>query len=262
MGIRQQVGRILGPPHLDEVLIVCRVIGKQPGTMVDVGAHHGYALDPYLQRNWDVHAFEPDPNNRAVLESRCPGITIDPRAVSQTDGDEVALFTSDVSTGISTLSPFHASHTATATVQTVRLDTYLRDHSIDRVDFLKTDVEGYDLLALRTFPWSTHQPRAVVCEYEDHKTAKLGHTTDDTAQFLQQQGYAVLVSEWWPIVEYGASHRWRRFMRYPCEVPADSWGNLIGVDPELLEAVERAGRSAVRRLLLRKEVDRVRHLFN
>ncbi|MGE2689153.1 FkbM family methyltransferase [Mycolicibacterium pulveris] len=258
MEVRQLVRRVLGPWNLDEVLMVFRVIGGKPGTMLDVGAHHGSALSPFLNRGWTVHAFEPDPANREILSSRCPGAVIDSRAVSEVDGDEVALFTSDVSTGISTLSPFHATHTPTATVQTVRLDTYLRERAVDQVDFLKTDIEGFDLFALRTFPWATHHPKAVVCEFEDHKTLRLGHDVHESAQYLERQGYSVLVSEWEPIARYGTRHRWRRFARYPADVAADSWGNLIAVEPPLLEPLERAGQSAVRRLRTRQWVDRLR----
>ncbi|MFS0900880.1 FkbM family methyltransferase [Mycolicibacterium litorale] len=258
MGIKQRIGKALGPPNLDEVLMVCRVIGDRPGTMVDVGAHHGYALEPFLDQGWVVHAFEPDPANRAILSSRCPGALIDPRAVSETDGEEVSLFTSDVSTGISTLSPFHTTHAVTATVQTVRLDTYLKEQDVQRVDFLKVDIEGFDLFALRSFPWDTHQPKAVVCEFEDHKTTRLGHTVHDIAKFLQNEGYAVIVSEWEPITEYGVNHAWKRFVRYPVTLSQDGWGNLIAVQPHLVEAFEQACRSTERRLRVRRLVDWVR----
>jgi FkbM family methyltransferase len=259
MSLRQLVSGALGPPDLDEVLMVCHVIGETPGTMLDVGAHQGFALEPFLERGWTVYAFEPDPANRAILSSRCPTAKIDPRAISEADGDEVPLFTSDVSTGISTLSPFHATHAPTATVKTVRLDTYVREQGIKQVDFLKTDIEGFDLFALRTFPWRDHHPMAVVCEFEDHKTTRLGHDVHDVAHFLEQQGYAVIVSEWEPIVEYGTKHQWRRFVRYPTDLAGDSWGNLIAVEPQLLPAMEKAGRSTARRLRARHWVDRVRH---
>jgi FkbM family methyltransferase len=255
---RQIASRLLGPPDLDEVFIVFRVIGKSPGVMVDVGAHQGYALEPFLKRGWIVHAFEPDPSNRAILSSRCPAAVIDPRAVAESDNEEVPLYTSDVSTGISTLSPFHNTHTATASVRTVRLDTYLRDRKVDHVDFLKTDIEGFDLFALRTFPWESGRPKAVVCEFEDNKTKRLGHDVHETARFLQAQGYVVVVSEWEPIKEYGSRHKWRRFDRYPVELAGDSWGNLIGIEPQLLPQLERVGRFSARRLRIRQWVDRVR----
>lgn len=155
MVLKSLACRILPQWDVDEVRIVFHVIGRTPGTMLDVGAHQGYSAAPFLVRKWTVHAFEPDPSNRSILSSRFPNINIDPRAVAEMDGEEVSLFTSDVSTGISTLSPFHDSHTPTTTVRTVRLDTYIREKGIDHVEFLKIDTEGFDLFVLRTFPWNS-----------------------------------------------------------------------------------------------------------
>lgn len=258
MRLQQRVGALLGPSEMDEVGMVCRIIGAAPGVMLDVGAHQGHSLQPFLERGWRAYALEPDPANRRILAARFASAVIDPRAVSETDAEKLALFTSDVSSGISTLSPFHASHEPTTTVETVRLDTYLREAGVDRVDFLKTDIEGFDLFALRTFPWQTHHPKAVVCEFEDRKTTLLGHTVHDTAEFLEKQGYAVVVSEWEPIVEYGSRHTWRRFARYPVALAGDSWGNLIAVDPALLTVTERVGSQTARRLRLRQWIDRIR----
>lgn len=252
MSIRQKVIYRLFGGALNEVSIVFQTIGGQPGVMLDVGAHWGTSLAPFLATGWTVHAFEPDPTNRAKLSSDYPAAIIDPRAVSENDGDTVSFFTSDVSSGISTLSPFHPSHVPTASVETVRLDTYILKHGIRRVDFVKTDVEGFDLFALRTFPWETQRPTAIVCEFEDRKTERLGYTAQDLAQFLAQKGYSIVVSEWNPVIEYGSQHKWREFKSYPADIPPDSFGNLIAVEPALLPTIERACRSAARNLRARE----------
>lgn len=215
-----------------------------PGLLVDVGAHFGSSLRRFADDGWRVIAIEPDPNNRAVLVERLQGrenVIVDARAIGEQDGEILSLYTSDVSTGISALAPFHPSHRATSEVETVRLDTLLA--LADRVTALKTDLEGYDLLALRTFPWARLHPRAVVCEFEDRKTVPLGYTYHDLGSYLVEQGYAVFVSEWFPVVEYGRRHRWRSLRRYPSELedPA-AWGNFIAVDADLNEAVLRAAK--------------------
>lgn len=258
LGLKKAVGRFLGPPVMDEVAILGHVMGGRVGTVIDVGAHQGFALEPFVCRGWKAYALEPDPSNREILTRRCPSAVIDPRAVAETDDEELPLFTSDVSTGISTLSPFHPSHRPTASVKTVRLDTFISEHQIRNVDFLKIDIEGYDLTALRTFPWDTHHPRAVITEFEDKKTTLLGHTVGDIARFLEEKGYVVVVSEWDPVIEYGSQHTWRRFVRFPVDLAADSWGNLIAVDPSLVPAVEKAARMSERRLRVRQAVDRIR----
>ena len=56
------------PPQFDEALAVFRSLSSHgPGTMVDVGAHFGGSLAPFLHADWRVLAFEPDRMNRAAL---------------------------------------------------------------------------------------------------------------------------------------------------------------------------------------------------
>ena len=237
--LRGVVHRVRGPAF-DEVAIVYEALRREgPGLLVDVGAHFGSSLRRFADDGWRVIAIEPDPKNRAFLVERMQGrdnVTIDGRAIGERDGEVLALYTSDVSTGISALAPFHPSHRATSEVETVRLDTLLASEA--HVTVLKTDLEGFDLPALRTFPWDRFHPRAVVCEFEDRKTTPLGYTYHDLGMYMVQRGYAVFVSEWFPVVEYGRRHRWRSLRAYPSELedPA-AWGNFIAVEEDLREAV-------------------------
>lgn len=228
-------------PNLDELQAVRGAMrATRHGVLVDVGAHHGSSLLPFATDGWRVHAFEPDPGNRAVLETRTRSfdqVTVDARAIGPRDGEVVTLFTSPVSSGISTTRPFDPSHRPTAEVTTVRLDTYLAD--VPEVTVLKTDAEGQDLPILETFPWDRLRPAAVVAEFEDRKTAgPVGYTFHDLATYLGNYGYTVLISEWYPVVRYGAKHRWRRIERYPTEL-ADSaaWGNVVAIVPTLASRV-------------------------
>jgi FkbM family methyltransferase len=229
--VKRLLAGLAGFP-LDEMALVYSLVRTDgPSTMVDVGAHHGQSLWRFAAHRWQVHAFEPDPANRSVLEKRVRGIPtvkVDRRAVAPSDGQSATLFTSPVSSGISTLSPFHRSHVPTATVETIRLDTYLTD--VDAVAVLKTDAEGYDLAVLGTFPWDRMAPRVVVCEFEDSKAT--GGTFHEMAEFLVARGYVVFVSEWYPVLEYGRQHRWRSMKEFPTPLlDSSGWGNLIAVMP-------------------------------
>jgi FkbM family methyltransferase len=249
---------LLGPRQIEEVELARRALGRFSGVVVDVGAHHGLAISPFLKTGWIGFAIEPDPDNRSILEVNCPGLTIDSRAIAEIDGQTVSLFTSKVSSGISTLSAFHETHKVTATVETVRLDTFLHQYQVSKVDFLKIDIEGYDLFALRTFPWATHRPKVIVCEFEDKKTVPLGYDVISMAQFIKEKGYEVVVSEWEPIVEYGQQHTWKRFTKALETVNKESWGNLIAVLPNLTEDLDRECIRTLRRLRLRHWTDRIR----
>ena len=242
--IRRVAFDFIAPP-LDEVDVIHRVVSPAgPGVMVDVGAHVGGALMRFAQEGWRVFAVEPDPANRARLLRRVhafANVTVDDRAVADQDGLQVDLYTSQVSTGISTLTPFHPSHVHTATVKTVRLDTLLV--GVDQVTVLKTDTEGHDLPVLKTFPWLRLRPSGVVAEFEDRKTWALDYDMRDMAEYLSDLGYVVFVSEWYPIVEYGQRHRWRSLRQYPVALAnPNGWGNLIAVDQGLAAEVSRYAR--------------------
>ncbi|MDO8287589.1 MAG: FkbM family methyltransferase [Parvibaculum sp.] len=214
--------------HVDEVAMMAALCGRG-GVMVDVGAHHGGSTEQFLALGWKVIAYEPDPNNRAKFieaHGSNPSVQWSPDAISLKDGEKVQLFASDVSTGISGLSAFHPSHEPLAIVNTVRLDADLKRRGVEKVDFLKIDVEGFDFFALQSFDWALH-PRFAVYEFENNKTVPLGYTLDDSAAFMRGQGYHLLYSVWEPIVRYGTSHTWRGLYGDPPADAAVCWGNVM-----------------------------------
>ena len=213
------------------VLAWCGSGSRWPKRLVDVGAHWGTVSQLFAAQGWEVLALEPDPENRSHLERKLggnPRVQIDARAVGPDQSEPRTLYTSHVSSGISTLQPFHETHSPSAEVPVVSLTRILKERLIRRVDFLKVDVEGFDLSVLASLDWSTWRPSVVTAEFEDRKTSQYGTTSLDVAYFLKGNGYSVYVSEWWPIVEYGREHQWRRL--YPLgtrKIPSDSWGNFI-----------------------------------
>lgn len=233
--VRRQIQRTLKRRKVDEVELLFRHVWKSSdgGVMFDVGAHHGESFEDFALNGWQVFAFEPDPVNRRVLEQRIRDlekVKIDPRAVSDRAVERTQFFRSEVSTGISSLSAFHESHEDAGSVSVTTLKDVIADEHITKIQFLKIDTEGHDLMVLRGFPWDELRPETVICEFEDRKTAALGYRFTDLANYLRERGYNILVSEWYPIQEYGQLHRWRRFVRYPCELlEPDAWGNLIAI---------------------------------
>lgn len=241
---------------LDETDIVAELLADRPAgsVMVDVGAHQGGSLAPFLDRGWRIFAFEPDNANRAGLLRRLAEhprrelVTLSDQAVSDVGGREISFYTSAESTGVSSLKPFLDSHAASQRVGVTTLREALPP--LPRVDFLKIDTEGFDLNVLRGLPWDRFTPDVVECEFEDAKTVPLGYTFHDLAGFLVERGYTVFVSEWHPIIRYGIRHDWRRLTRYPSEL-ADprGWGNLLavrdpGLEPRLVQAFAAASRPA------------------
>lgn len=139
---------------------ITRTLLKPGMTAVDVGANIGWyssifagAVASRGGRIGKVFAVEPFPDNLKRLERLkellpLPGIlTIIQGVCSNKDGT-APLF----------LNRFHPGHTLveevsqgsaftgqSITVQTITLDTIAREHKINRIDFLKIDVEGAEL---------------------------------------------------------------------------------------------------------------------
>ena len=240
--------------EVDETAVVARLLVERAGPshiMLDVGAHVGTSAAYFENLGWTIKCFEPDQKNRKNLSSRfqsATGITIDPRAVSDAPATGVKFYTSPESTGISGLLAFRDTHVVSNTVDVTTVAEIIISNQLKRVDFLKIDVEGYDLNVLKGVPWDTVKPDVIECEFEDAKTLKLGHTWKTLVDFLQEHGYSVYISEWHPIVRYGIAHDWRRVTPYVGQdVSAKAWGNLLAFreDPGY-DAVSKAFNALVK----------------
>ena len=217
--------------HLDEVDIVFDILQKKQGVMIDVGAHHGSALAKFAKIQWKIYAFEPDKNNRKILienYGNYKNVDIDSRGCSDKEQKNVSFFTSEESTGISGLSAFVDSHIETDKIEITTLVKAIKEKSIKEVDFLKIDTEGFDYFVLCGFPWDKIKPSMIVCEFEDKKTKPLGYNYQELGNYLIEQGYKVVLSEWYPIERYGIRHKWRCFKSFPSELEdINGWGNMI-----------------------------------
>jgi FkbM family methyltransferase len=218
---------------IEEVEIVYNLLRQnKEGIMIDVGAHFGTTLEPFMNLGWTIHAFEPDPNNRKKLidlVGNNSNVFINTEAVSNVTGLELSFYSSKLSTGISGLSNFHPTHEELTKVITVTLSDYISSRGFDKIDFLKIDTEGHDFFVLQGYDWDSQpNPSVIVCEFEDNKTVPLGYSYEKMGDFLVSKGYYVVMSEWKPIKEYGGSHKWLRLSDYPAKLNVtDSWGNFI-----------------------------------
>jgi len=224
---------------LDETEVISDMLGHSVGpvrTMIDVGAHTGTSAAHFVRKGWKIHCYEPDPNNRKHLTKKfgdLDEVTIDVRAVGEEPATQVPFFTSAESTGISGLSAFRESHELLGHVDMTTVAEIVDEHEITHIDFLKIDVEGFDLGVLKGVPWDRIKPAVIECEFEDAKTLPMGHSSTDIAEYLRARGYFVYFSEWHPIIRYGIPHDWRRVVPYPgVDVPSNSWGNLLAFETD------------------------------
>jgi len=123
------------------------------GIYFDVGAFRGITAQWFASRADKVYAFEPMPENaesiRKVLKVRALGnVSVHELAVSDSSGSaklNVHQVKGHNSLGTVTTSRY----LYTITVPTTTLDEFAEQHGIERIDFLKIDVEGFEPEVLR-----------------------------------------------------------------------------------------------------------------
>lgn len=125
----------------------------------DVGAHTGLYANFLIKRRPDliIHAFEPNPVTYAKLAAAANGkYAVHPVALGDHDGEAVMH---DIEAGGSECATLVSGEglrelygdkpQRTISVPVKKLDDVLKSLSVNRVDYLKIDAEGYDLMVLR-----------------------------------------------------------------------------------------------------------------
>ena len=154
---------------------------KTGGVFVEVGAHDGLNLSNShffeYQRGWTGLLVEPNPTVFQLLEVNRPNAIREQMAVSNRDNCTVPFrqltgYTEVLSGIISDYDPRHEQridqeleqHSGTSNVIEVpctTLDTLLRKHNIDRIDYLSIDTEGSEINVLQGIDWA-RVPIAVI----------------------------------------------------------------------------------------------------
>lgn len=142
-------------------------------TIVEVGAHEGDETFKFLEDiDALVYAFEPDwyKFRELFIRSRFyPRLTVLPFAIDIGDNQE-PLF--DFSDGQSTLQPpWGANGTKFRMVWTMRLDTFIKLYSIEKIDYLRIDAPLREEMCLESLGELVNcVERGRVCIYDGGKS--------------------------------------------------------------------------------------------
>jgi FkbM family methyltransferase len=173
----------------------------RPGmTVLDIGAHHGYytlLASRKVGPSGLVLAIEPSPRERKKLRlhlriNRCKNVQVESRALGEAEGSAELYLIRGTETGCNSLrAPYVAQDTERVSVSVECLDRVLQDHRIERVDFIKLDVEGAELSVLRgARQLLSNKPRPVIlAEVQDIRTRPWGYRALEVVRYLSSVNY-------------------------------------------------------------------------
>jgi FkbM family methyltransferase len=168
----------------------------RPGNVVfDVGANVGVWSLLAAKRGARVHAFEPVPalveRLRRHAQLNDIDIVINACAIGVENG---AMPFFEVREGNSGASSFVRRGTGDIQIEApvMTLDTYIERGQTDRVDLMKADAEGAEVLVFRGARDLLSSERAPIVFFEsDELCAPFGTTPCEVRQFLIDRGYAM-----------------------------------------------------------------------
>jgi len=147
------------PSVLNEAKGAARwVNANEDFVVIDAGANVGswmLAVRKYLPKSGRIYAFEPQPRAAEIIRAlRIHGCEVQQAALSDRSGT-IAFYTSDPTDTMGslyerddTIAHDHRKGYESIEVETLRLDDFVKKHGVNRIDFMKMDLEGAELQAL------------------------------------------------------------------------------------------------------------------
>jgi FkbM family methyltransferase len=170
------------------------------GTVIEVGAHFGYLTKEFAQVHAGscmVYGFEPLPYNFGILQKvtrSYSNVVIRNQALSDSDGTADLMVPvkkqGKIGPGLAHFGQETERDYIRHKVETVRMDRAASDLGLSRLDFIKMDVEGAELLVLRGGEETLRRFKPVIyAEIDPAFTTRLGYTPKDLFDFLLSMGY-------------------------------------------------------------------------
>ena len=193
-------------------------------TIVDAGANVGQTIERFRLAfdRPEIHSFEPSPATFKELERRTSGlqgVRLNNRGLGASAG-QLELIENSTSLMSSFLEPgpeYWGEVERRVPVPVTTLDKYCAEQSIERLDILKTDTQGYDLEVLRGSAelLDRHRVRLIYMEISYADVYESGPSLDEVYAFLRGRGF-FLVS----------------FYNFAFKNGRASWSDALFVDPD------------------------------
>lgn len=191
---------------------------KRDFTFIDVGASNGIKCLKWAKNfpKANIYAFEPLPEHFKVLKHRSlkyPNLHVFNYAISTTNADKVPFYVSN-DKNCSSLQPFvnenirkwrpppgraNFKTKEIITVKTKTLESFLKEHQIKTVDFIKIDAQGHDLNIVKSLGKMLEFVKEIVMEVQivDFQLYKDAPTKNEVMDFMSKNKFDVFKIRPW-----------------------------------------------------------------
>ena len=198
--IYKTILEICNSDNYEKILYLNHV--KKGHTVFDIGANVGnftILFSNIVGQKGKVFSFEAVPKtfedlSKNVESLKTKNIILENLAVGDKQGN-FNIYTPGNDSGQSSLKiqnigSWKDCDIRKVTCSMVTLDKYIKKNDIERLDFMKCDIEGAELLALKgmTKILKKHRPK-LLFEVNDKWTKSFGYTSHDLIIFLKEVGY-------------------------------------------------------------------------
>lgn len=166
---------------------------KPTDVALDIGAHIGYFTLLMAQRCKFVYAFEAEPYNYMVLRRNLltnklyQKVTVFNAAVTNQKGS-IPFFLCYENSGMHRVYPSKWCMEKPMTIESVRLD----DFTDTKFDFIKMDIEGSELGALKGMQnLLTNSKPIMIMEFHPPSIEEYGASPEEEYHFLKTLGYSI-----------------------------------------------------------------------
>jgi FkbM family methyltransferase len=172
---------------------------KEGDIVLDIGANIGYyslLASKRVSGNGKIFSFEPVPLTffRLVenIELNCFGnIYPNNLAISDQDGSLELFIADQYNTGMSSISP-PAGDSSVERIKVIArsVDSLVEEFALDRIDFIKIDVEGAEMMVLNGMENTLGRFSPVICiELIDSLLKEAGSSLIEAWTYLTEKGY-------------------------------------------------------------------------
>lgn len=197
--VPEQMGGLLGLEfkqgfESEDIRAVLKLLPENP-VVLDIGANFGIysILIASSFETSQVHSFEPVPHTASLFRSNInrnhvgSRITINNVAVGSEPGH--LLITIDRYAGNYLLTD-NSYNGNVQEVPVIRLDDYVAEKDLQRIDFIKCDVEGAELLVMKGARQTLTRMRPIIMlEIAEEWTRRFGYSAADIKAYMQDAGY-------------------------------------------------------------------------